>query len=404
VLDLARSFSRAELERAYLATVADFPVLGCTYREGWLRDRWVRSSAALATSVIVAECDDLEAETRVWLDRPPTEPGARPFRIVRLSSRAGAPSTGAGRCRILVSLLHVAVDGAGVAAVGHVFACHLVGVAPSLEIERRRGVLSALDGLPLRSVPLVARAVLAQLAVPLRQLAAARRERPYPKDRGAPASRRYVVLDEARVRAARAKLGNASVNDLLVGLLAVAAGQRSRRGPVVVTYTMDLRRYASRRRLSTANTSSFLSAVVPRAALSSLARATAAVGAITRRQQRALHGPAYLVIPYLLGGLVPHAALRSVVPVLAPIVVELPLSRGLLLTNVGRVDHGLAALGEDLVGLEIVGPSSWGIDVPIVVAYGFRGAVHLQLFAGPGLGPRALEELEREILDAFSEV
>ena len=71
-----------------------------------------------------------------------------------------------------------------------------------------------------------------------------------------------------------------------------------------------------------------------------------------------------------------------------------------------RVEGALAAwlATDEVVGLEIVGPSSWGIDVPIVVAYGFRGAVHLQLFAGPGLGPRALEELEREILDAFSEV
>lgn len=404
VLDLRRAFPIAELERAYRATLLDFPVLGCSYREGWLRDRWVESIAPLTASVIFAECDDLEAETRAWLERPPTEPGARPFRVVSLTLRGAPGPTARASSRILVSLLHVAVDGAGVAAVGHVFACHLVGVPPALETDRRRGVLAALDGLPLRSLPLIGRAVFAHLVAPLRQLAAGPRERPYDAAGRAPATRRTLVLDEARVAAARAKLGAASVNDLLVALLALAAGRRSTRGPVVVTYTMDLRRYRRRPRLSSANTSSLLSVVVPRKALSSLQRATAAVREITARQRASLHGPAYLVLPYLVAGLLPHGALRSALPIVAPVVVDLPLSRGLLVTNVGRVDEGLAVFGDDLVALEIVGPTSHGIAIPIVVAYGFRGAVHLQLYAGAGLGSLALEELAAELEEALSEV
>ena len=40
--------------------------------------------------------------------------------------------------------------------------------------------------------------------------------------------------------------------------------------------------------------------------------------------------------------------------------------------------------------------------VPVVVAFGFRGALHLELFAGPGLGAGALDEMEREIHEAFA--
>jgi NRPS condensation-like uncharacterized protein len=392
VLDLRRNPTRAELERAYLATVRDFPVLGCRYREGLLRDRWVPERPDPQGSVFVGASDDVEAETSTWLERGLS---ARPFRVVMLHH--------AGGCRLIVSLLHLAVDGAGVAAVGHVLACHLVGCAPSLPVDARRGVLDAVDGLPLRSVPFIARAVLSHLAVPLRELMAAPRERPYSRDHEAHAAYRHLVFDAEQLRRARASLGSPRVNDLLVAVLAVAAGRRSTGGPVVVTYTMDLRRYARSPRLSTANTSSLLTAVVPRADVSTLARATAAVRTITRRQRGALHGPAYLVLPHLLAGLAPHSLTRRLAPVIGPLFADLPLSRGLLLTNVGRVDDGLAVLGEDLVALRIVGPTIRGLDVPIVVAYGFRGALHLQLFAGPGVGPVALGELEAEIVAALNE-
>jgi NRPS condensation-like uncharacterized protein len=83
------------------------------------------------------------------------------------------------------------------------------------------------------------------------------------------------------------------------------------------------------------------------------------------------------------------------------VAVDLPLSRGVVITNVGRIDDGLATFGEDLVGIRIIGPTTQNLPVPLVVAFGFRGELHLQLYAGPKLAASSLDELEAEILGAL---
>ncbi len=191
------------------------------------------------------------------------------------------------------------------------------------------------------------------------------------------------------------------MNDALVAALARVAAARSTRGPVPVLYTMDLRRYARRPRLTAANTSSILTALVPRALVGDLATTARAVAAITARQRRGLDGPAFLAAPLALGAGAPHEAVRRVTRLLHPLLVDRPLRSGFLVTNVGRLDDGLAAFGDDVESLRVVGPGIEGVRVPVVVAYGFRGELHLELYGPPGLAPEALAELEAELRSAF---
>jgi NRPS condensation-like uncharacterized protein len=217
------------------------------------------------------------------------------------------------------------------------------------------------------------------------------------------ASWQHLVVAADQVARIKASCGahGASVNDALIAALARVSAARSSGGPLAVTYTMNLRRYAASPRLTAANTSSILTAIVPRAAIADLAATAGAVAAITARQQRGLAGPAFLVAPLALGAALPHAFTRRITRWLQPLLVDMPLSRGLLVTNVGRLDDGLAVFGDDLEAVRVIGPNIDGVSCPVVVAYGFRGELHLELYAPPGLGAEALEELEAELRDAL---
>jgi len=397
VIDLRRAFSREQLERAAAATIEDFPVLGRAYEPRFWRDRWRPVEGPMSGVVqVVDDPSDLEAETAAWARRPIAITRERPLRIVSLRRSQGS--------RLILSTMHVAVDGGGAAAVAHVLGSHLYGVRPSAPVDARRGVRSALEALRWYQAPVLARDVAQALVQPLRTFAAARRERSYPASGASEASWRHLVLaaaDLAPIKA-RCRAQGASINDALIAALARVAAGRSSRGPMAVTYTMDLRRYSGPARLTAANTSSILTAIVPRAAIADLATTAGAVAAITSRHRRGLSGPAFLVAPLALGaGALPHAGVRQVTRWLHPVLVELPLSRGLLVTNVGRIDDGLAVFGEDVEALRIIGPTIRGASVPVVVAYGFRGGLHLELYAAPGLAPGALEEFEAELRDAL---
>ena len=191
------------------------------------------------------------------------------------------------------------------------------------------------------------------------------------------------------------------MNDALLAALARVAAGRSSQGPLAVMYTMDLRRYAGTPKLTAANTSSILTAFVPRSVTKDLATSARAVARITARQRGGLAGPAFVLAPLSLAFGAPHFVARRIVRWLHPLLIDLPLSRGLVFTNVGKVDDGLAAFGDDLESVAVIGPNVWGIRVPAVVAFGFRGALHLELFAPPGLAPEALTDLERELRAAL---
>ncbi|MFO0548227.1 MAG: hypothetical protein U0271_07565 [Polyangiaceae bacterium] len=398
VLDVRRRFTRAELERAFEKTIADFPVLGCRYEIGVLRDRWVEASDSISNAVHVREDvvdgDAVEATTLEWVRKPIVATVERPFRVVSLARASGS--------RLLLSVLHIAVDGAGVAAVGHVFGSHLYGVAPLAPADRRRDVRSTLDRLGLVHLPVLARDVARASMIPLKTLLTTRRRKAYDVSPTAHCEHRDLVITKAELDALRARFSPVpSINDLLVAGLSRAVAQRSHWGPATVLYTMDLRRFAAAPRLTAANVSTILTAHVPREATGDLETAVRAVQSITSTHRSSLIGPGFLVVPHLLGLLSPPPLLRRLLPYLHPLLVDGPLDRGLFVTNVGRVDDGLRAFDADLESLRILGPLIAGTAVPGIVAFGFRGSLHLQIISPPHLGAGAAAELEREVRAAL---
>lgn len=396
VIDLNRRFSRAELEGALDEAIRAFPVLGRRYVPGFWRDRWQAVAGPVGDAVHVQdEPTDLEAETEKWARRPIDSARERPLRLVSFGRGRGS--------RLILSITHLAVDGGGVAAVGHVIGSRLYGQSPSAPVDPRRSVASVLEGLRWYHLPVLARDVAATLALPLKTWTAAKRERHFPTNGSQQAIWRHLTIakdDLERIKA-RCRPAGASVNDALIAALARVAAGRSRHGPLAVMYTMDLRRYAGEPRLTAANTSSILSVIVPREAVSSLESTARAVAKITRRQHGGLAGPAFILTPLTLAFGTPHAWARQLTRLLHPVLIDLPLSRGLVFTNVGRIDHGLSAFGEDIERLRIIGPNMHGVAVPAVVAFGYRGELHLELFGAPGLAPEALEELESELREAL---
>lgn len=395
-VDLKRTFSQDELERAVAATVRDFPVLGCRYEPRFWRDRWVPVDAPIGAIVHDGgQPADVEAETIAWVRRPIDGTRDRPLRIVSMKRGEGS--------RLLLSVLHLAVDGSGAAAVAHVLGSHLYGALPGVSPDAERGLRGALGRLSWAHLPVLAKDAVVGMLQPLRTVLAAKRERPFPKGPTLEASWRHLVVSAAELARVRERAGarGARVNDLVVAAAARAAGTRSSDGPVVVLYTMDLRRYARAPRLTATNTSTFLAAFVPRADLATLASAVSSVAAITAGHRRGLAGPAFLLGPVLLSIGTPHAAVRRLVRHLQTVAVDLPLSRGMIITNVGRLDDGLKPFADDLEDIRIIGPIVENVDVPAVVAFGFRGQLCLELFAPPGLAAEALDELEAELRAAL---
>lgn len=338
---------------------------------------------------------DLESDTQMWTERSLDPTRVRPLRVVMLPAPFG--------CRLIVSLSHLAMDGAGMAAVGHVLGAHLYGVRPALPVEPRRHLRRALNGLSLRQLPILGRDMFTVLLQPFRVLSAAPRERPYPQSGSARPLSKQIVLEASTIEALEARCGmHVRVNDLLVAAIAIVAAKRSSKGPVAVLYTMDLRRFSRSAHLSTTNASSILTAIVPRSATQNIVDAVKAVSVITARHRRSLVGPAFLLLPTLLAGPLPHGILRRLAPAIQPLLVDLPVSRGFIFTNVGKLDQGLGPLVNDIVDMRAVGPNVKGIPVPTMVAFGLRGRIHLQLFAPPGLGEEALNELEGELREALT--
>lgn len=393
VIDLTRAFDRAVIEDAVRRTVEAFPVLGARYEKNWWRDRWVPMDGPVTDAVHFEPNGDLEARTEAWVRAPIDPTRERPIRVVVLERPTGV--------RLVLSLLHIAVDGAGVAAVGHVFGAHLYGVAPSLPTGGPRDIVSALGGLKWFHLPVLARGLVTTTLRPLLHWLAAPRTDAYPSEPGASASWRTFVIPPEEMTRTRERCGGATVNDVLVGVFARIAAKRSQEKNVVVSYTIDLRRYGKEARLVAANTSSVMSAILPRDALGTLERAVVAASEATRRDRDRLYGPALVLGPTLLGVVVPHGVARGIIPLVGTAAVDVPLDRGMAFTNVGRIDDGLRAFGDDIENIRIIGPRTTNTVIPVVVAFGFRGALHLEMYVGPGVGPEVLEVIEAEFRDAI---
>ena len=70
VVDLRRTFTRAEVEGAVRSTVEAFPVLAARYESRWWKDRWIGQEPDLGAMVLHADVDDVEVPTREWVQQP----------------------------------------------------------------------------------------------------------------------------------------------------------------------------------------------------------------------------------------------------------------------------------------------------------------------------------------------
>lgn len=392
LVDLDGPFSASELTEALDGTMGDYPVLACRYVDGFYRDRYIPDEAPVAELVhVVDPVVDLEGATARWIREHPIDFLGRPIRLVQLVHKGGA--------RLICTVLHRVADGAGVMAVAVSLGAHLTGTRPFVPIEEDRSLSLTIERFRFYHLPLMIPYVIAEAfrplsvrRIPLRQAAS--------DDPDAPFHWRDLVLDTERFGEFRAwcKERGATVNDGLVAAVARVAASQSTEGPVAVAYSIDLRRFMSSPRLTMANLSSILFVPMERAALREADTAVATANRKTRAQLRGVAGPSLLFFLNLLVFWAPHAFVRRIAPWMAEVFM-LPLAnRATFLTNVGRMDQGLAAFGDRVQGVRLVGPCVLGATTPFVTAYGHRGKLHLHMYGAPGVVESQLHQFA-ETLD-----
>jgi NRPS condensation-like uncharacterized protein len=395
-VDLKRSVSRDELEAACAGVVADFPVMGATYNQGFWRDRWVSSDAPIAELVRVEEVEDLEEATRRWISVQLDPERERPLRVVALEAE--------GRTRLLFSLLHLAVDGGGTMAIARSFACHLYGVPSEIPPGPRRDVGQAFEAMRWYHLPLLAWGIVREGLRPIPLLLTRPRLPPFAeRAQGGPGrwARVQVSADQLQALKERCRASGASVNDVLVAALARANRERAQGANTVVAYTIDLRRYLTRPRLLATNLSWVQFASIPLRGIESLEEAAGTVKGVTSAHQRSLYGLSALAQARLLTALAPHAFVhlvgrRFMVPLLEAIA-----RRSTVVTNVGRLDAGLEVFGDDIDKLQIIGPTFDRFGIPLVAATGFRGGLALDVYVPPNLDEDLLDAYITDLRAAF---
>ena len=168
----------------------------------------------------------------------PLEPSRdAPLRVVLVPTRTG--------CALLISLLHVAVDGGGTMAVAQSLAAHLTGTPTAAPVEARRSLRLAFERVRWFHAPVLALTWVGEAWRMLRLLAVPPRTRPFATEPGAPATWCRVHLDPARTARldAACKAKAASINDGLLLALSRVSARYSAEGGIWTAFTIDLRRY-----------------------------------------------------------------------------------------------------------------------------------------------------------------
>lgn len=374
LVDLDRSFDLPQLERALRDLVDAFPVLGCRYRAGWWRDRWVPWNGDLSGRVQVQQVRDVEAATRALVRCPWRAALELPVRLTFLRHGDGG--------RLVLSLHHMAADGGGAKAAGAVLAASLAGVAPEPSPTSDRRLSAVARSLRLRDLPVLALELVREGLLPLSMLRVRQLEPPWTAGDGSSLPIWRTVSCPAE------RPAGVTVNDLLVAALLRVALRRSPRGPIGAAFTVDLRRFLRDARARVTNLAGVTMVVLPRRRVEAdvLAATSAAIG----EQKRRLPGLPYMLGPALFLGWLPHGLMRRV----GASIVRMALRRGArapVLTNIGPLDEALAPLGETVRAASVVGPFLHGSPVPLVTATGFAGELHLQV---GGTGTFAAEALE----------
>ena len=398
LVDLRRDFEPGALTEAMARLLAAYPVLGCRFEARAWRARWVPLGIAAGSLV---HCEDIERgalaeRTRHWVGVP-FEPAERAqVRLVSLSHPGGS--------RLLLSVAHLAADGAGALALTHALGRALTRPHAALPEAAPRDLGRVIRAIKPRDWPVLAMEIVREGLRPLKMLQIRRRDPPFaPTEGSAPDWRTIVLEGEARHHFVGVCKGQgATVNDGLVGALAlVEAGWRPR-GPSAVAYTINLRRFLPDPGAVIANLSGVSVAVLPRRALGSLASAARAAAAVVGEQKRRLPGLAFNLFPALLLGWMPHGISRMLGgPFLA--FVFRTAHRALVLTNVGPMDTFVAPFGDEVVDATILGPFSRRFPVPVAVVTGFQGRIKINLCSAGDLDVQGIERYQQALRAVLSE-
>jgi len=374
LVDLAHDLDDDRLLRAVERTLADIPVLGCRYVHGQRRDRWEGVSHPVEEDVHIERVPEVEAATHAWIERRLTPEGGRQLRIVLLRHPDGS--------RLVISLTHAAVDGAGSMAVAATLGAHLTG-RPPLPVEARRSLMLPISGLPLKAKALLPLAVIKETVHPLRMVTQPAHDAF--AGTGPPGWVDLVLdVDTTSALKERARRSGGTVNDALVAALARVAASHVRGDTVWVAYTVDFRRYLGPPpRLLAGNLSGVATVALDR----SLARGPDALPAVVG--QTRMHRSRLSALSHLLGlvspiRLLPHPLAHRLVPWMSRLLLRPGLRRGLIVTNIGRIDAGIGAFGDLIKDLRIIGPSADLAPIPTVAAFGLKGRLHLHVHSAPG--------------------
>ncbi len=374
-LELERPYPTQRLQQAARRAMETFPILACRYEPRLWRDRWVPLPADRPPPVRVEQAPQ---GARVALRKllpgdldPLVEP---PWRVTQL---CGPDAT-----LLVVTVLHQLADAAGALAVVRELGAALHELPPTAAwppgaMPRSMGEI--LRALPLSGWPRLAWESLRFLIEPLRYLTLAR---PRADTDAAPGSvchhTVHLDLTEGSSLRRRCKRLGCTVNDLLVGLLACASRSLARPGSLGGFFTVDLRRHLPDRRPRVANLSGITAVLLPWRYAASLDTAAAQLSQRIGRLKRGYAGLPQLLTNFAGPALLPHAWLRPVIRLWMRWARWL-LHRGLLVTNIGRLDPYIQPFGDVVTGVSLVGPWLPGLRIPIIAASGFRDRVTLQI-------------------------
>ncbi len=389
VLELAQPFARERVVQAVRETTSAIPVLGSRYVPGWWRDHWQPMPGFSAEDAVEVIDGDPRRALDELLSRPLEPSEGWPWRVSILPGTHGQ--------RLVVTLLHCVADGAGALAVAGELAARLAR-QPSVDIHGDRGFGQLLRSLGWRQLPHVLAGCLQQGAQAL--LLPLLNRTKLPTEQLAPQSPRRVfrtvvvgIGQGSRVREVCSRVG-CSVNDVLVGALALLNASLGPGGWLGNHFTADLRRYLASPSLSVCNLSGADSVVLKREAADSLDTAAKAVALRTERMKRRAVGLPFATLPALLFGAFPHAVVRAFSAFWGRWT-SLLLSRGLVVTNIGPMDRYLEPLGDNLLAASVLGPFGRGSPVPIITATGFRDQLTLQINSYDTIDAAALDRMAR---------
>ena len=395
--DLARPIDRDVLVEAFRDLVAAFPVLGCSYQPGWWRDHWVPWRGELASLVHVERPDDIEEATLRWAQEPMRYLDEPTVRVAFFEGEQGG--------RLILSMHHMVADGGGIKAAGAVLVARLCGTEPDQLPSDDRSLMNVARCLRGGDLPVLAREMVREGLLPISMLRIRRLDHGMPSGglASGPCWRPVLVAGQTTASlVAGCKRRGATINDALVATVARLGSRRSDRGPVVVAYTVDLRRYLRERRAQVTNLAGVSMVVLERSATASASAAVEAVSSAIGEQKRRLTGLAYALLPGFTVGWLPHGLLRRVGTLVIDQILR-RFDRCIAITNIGSLDEPLAPFGDDALAASIVGPFVRGVP-PLITATGFRGALTLQVVANGLHAPEHLEAFAEELEEALLEL